>query len=434
MSSNPLVYYTKNEINRAPEGMSSEEDALLEFINQKISSGNSLDDILGFLFANIQILIPCDRIGVSFLEEGGTRMVLSYVISNYEPLLLSRGYSAELSGSSLQQIFNSETPRIINDLIAYGETHQGSESTMLLIKESIQSSMTCPLRVDDRPVGLLFFSSKKKSAYAERELKIQLAISERLSQAVEKAYRIDQLSNTINAYMDMLGFISHEFKSPLDSIISIGNTLVGGYFGTVDDKIKGYVDRMIKKAEYCKDVTNQYLTLSQFENAQVSLKKKEIIFKSDIVKGSIEIINPLVAANAMTLSMEIPDDMPPLMADPSLLKIVVNNLLSNAVKYGNRSGAIRITAEINNSRLRCSVWNEGPGFSVEDKKLLFRKFSRIQKSELLMRKGTGIGLYSSWKIIQLHGGKIWADSEEGKWAEFVFEIPINTNTQGKAPS
>jgi hypothetical protein len=120
MSSKSLVYYTIQDINRTPHGISSDENSILEFVNQKISAGNSLHEILSFLFSNIQALIPCDRIGVSFIEEGGMRMVLTYVISNYEPLYLSKGYSAELSGSSLQQIFNTDTPRIINDMSSYG--------------------------------------------------------------------------------------------------------------------------------------------------------------------------------------------------------------------------------------------------------------------------------------------------------------------------
>jgi len=104
--------------------------------------------------------------------------------------------------------------------------------------------------------------------------------------------------------------------------------------------------------------------------------------------------------------------------------VVMVNLLGNAVKYGKREGRIRIRAHTVDGRLRVSVWNEGPGFPPEEKPRLFRKFSRLRTPELLKRKGTGVGLYSTWRIIQLHGGRIWADSEPGQWAEFSFEIPL----------
>jgi signal transduction histidine kinase len=130
----------------------------------------------------------------------------------------------------------------------------------------------------------------------------------------------------------------------------------------------------------------------------------------------------LVAEHFMRL-VQIPSDVKEMECDPELLKIVMVNLLGNAAKYGLEKGEIRLRVERNETGVRVSVWNEGPGFPPEQKGRLFRKFSRLQTPELLQRKGTGVGLYSVWRIIQLHGGRIWANSELGKWAEFIFEIP-----------
>jgi signal transduction histidine kinase len=101
----------------------------------------------------------------------------------------------------------------------------------------------------------------------------------------------------------------------------------------------------------------------------------------------------------------------------------LNNLLSNAAKYGNNGGRAVLTVSLSGERLRVSVWNEGPGFPESEKIRLFRRFSKIQTPELLKRKGHGVGLYVSWNIIQLHGGRIWASSQHGQWAEFSFELP-----------
>jgi len=73
--------------------------------------------------------------------------------------------------------------------------------------------------------------------------------------------------------------------------------------------------------------------------------------------------------------------------------------------------------------LAVTVWNEGPGFPESERGKLFRKFSRLQVPELLRRKGSGVGLYTSWRIVNLHGGRISARSEPGAWAEFSFTIP-----------
>jgi signal transduction histidine kinase len=105
------------------------------------------------------------------------------------------------------------------------------------------------------------------------------------------------------------------------------------------------------------------------------------------------------------------------------MRVVLTNLLSNAVKYANRGGKTHLQARKTGDALEVSVWNEGPGFDEADRPLLFRKFSRLRAPELLREKGTGVGLYNVWRIVQQHGGRIWAESERGKWARFSLRIP-----------
>ena len=109
--------------------------------------------------------------------------------------------------------------------------------------------------------------------------------------------------------------------------------------------------------------------------------------------------------------------------DPALLQIVLSNLMTNAIKYGNETGRIEISAELSPERLRIAVYNEGPGFNETDKQFLFKRFSRLKNPELWKRQGSGVGLYICWQLVQLHGGHIWAESEPGRFARFVFEIP-----------
>ncbi len=402
-----------------------EEMAILDHVNMKVAAGESLKQIIDFLFSETQSIMPCDRIGVAFLEEEGRRLSLYYVTASYGPLSLDSGYSSDLQGSSLAPIFSGGTPpRIINDLEVYYTSHPGSESTRLLLKEGVRSSMTCHLSVEGRPVGLLFRSSRKPGAYSAREVRLHQAVAERLSQAVEKAYRIEQLSAAFNSYMEMLGFVTHELKSPLSSIIMLAQTLTGGYFGEMSEKHREMIERIIKKAEYLANLSNEYLNLSRFESGKVDLAVKETDFIADVMEPAIEIIAPQVEANRVALERNFPARLPRVMCDAELLRIVMVNLMSNAVKYGNVHGRIRLTVQESENILRVSVWNEGPGFPESEKKFLFKKFSRLHTGELMGRKGSGVGLYMSWKTVQLHGGKIRAESGPGKWAEFIMELPL----------
>jgi signal transduction histidine kinase len=252
---------------------------------------------------------------------------------------------------------------------------------------------------------------------------MNLLIIERIAQAVEKAYRIEKLTEAINSYMEMLSFVSHELKSPLDSIISLGNTLAGGYFGAMDPKHRDYVQRMVSKAKFLREMTSEYLTLSRFENENIGAYFQECSFEKEIIDETAEIISPQVAEKKMSLNVNIKSEVT-VDCDKNLMKIVMNNLMSNAVKYGNESGRIDVTVFSDELQLHVSVRNTGPGFPEEAKSKLFRKFSRIETDELMKRKGTGVGLYTTWKIIQMHKGHIKAESKQNEWAEFSFTLPL----------
>ncbi len=418
----PIEYYSIKDALDKTE-MESRSGNAVDFINKKIASLQTLDEIIDFLFINIQQIIPCDRIAVSFFEENGKRATIYYVKANYNSIYLKKGYSADINNSSLEKIFNDGTPRIINDLQEYLKTHPASDTTLLLVKEGINSSITAPLSVEGRPVGLIFISSKNRNIYDSTHIINHMLIVERIGQAVEKTFRIEQLSESINSYLEMLSFVSHELKSPLDSIITLGNTLAGGYFGEVNEKHKDYIIRMVNKAKYLKEMTTEYLTLSRFENKNVDLYITETDMAKNIIEESLDIVMPLAAEKKITINKNITRNII-VECDATLIKIVTNNILSNAVKYSDENGKVDINLSSDGVDIILSVKNTGPGFPEEAKSKLFRKFSRIEKSELMKRKGTGVGLYNSWKIIKLHNGHIWAESKENEWAEFSFRIPL----------
>ena len=170
-------------------------------------------------------------------------------------------------------------------------------------------------------------------------------------------------------------------------------------------------------------MSNQYLNLSRFESSMMELKPQLVDFIDDVVEPTIELVAPQIDERGVKLERDYPDTVFPVRCDPNLIKIVMLNLLSNAIKYGNKKGELAITIKKLYRRFSVSVWNEGPGFSESEKRRLFKKFSRLEAKELIERKGSGIGLYMSWKIVQMHGGRIYAESEQGTGARFTVELP-----------
>lgn len=225
-----------------------------------------------------------------------------------------------------------------------------------------------------------------------------------------------------NSYIEMFSFISHELKSPLDSIITLGRALTQGYLGEISEKHINYIERMIKKAEYLRNITKKYLNFACFENSNLNIIKTKINFVNELLKESLEIVNSQIIEKNISIELDLQSDEYFIECDYDLMQVVMVNLISNGIKYGNRNGLLKISIK-KMENLEVSVWNEGPGFNENDKNNLFQKFSRLEKKELKKEKGTGIGLYMTWKIIQLHKGKIEANSKENEWACFTFNIP-----------
>ncbi len=399
------------------------EKAILRGINKRVADGLTLEEILDFIFNETIKIMPLDRLDVAFLEDDGSRLVLYYIKTTYPEIHLVSGYSSDIKGGSVEEVLSTGFPSIINNMENHYKSNPKSESALLLLKEGIQSSMATPLRVHNRNVGILMFRSKLIEAYSIHHIKLLLSFRNRLAQAVEKAYQIEKLKASINAYMEMLSFITHELKNPLASIITLGKTIAAGYFGEINETNKEMVNRIVKKTEYLHNIALEYLNLSRFETGTFTIKTHEVAFVEEIIKSSLEFVETILREKKMTVTMHNNIGNLTIICDPELLKIVMNNLLGNAVKYGYENGKIVITLDADENILHVSVLNEGYGFPDSEKIKLFRKFSRVNTPELMEQSGHGIGLYVTWKIIQLHSGHIWARSEYKKWAEFIFEIP-----------
>ncbi len=420
---NPNLHFLSTFEGAEEERFPDEEQAILDNVNDKVAAQASLGELMEFLFGAVQELYPCDRIGLAFLDDEGRRIIAHWTKALYEPLLLKEGYGEDLAHSSLRTVIDSACARIIYDLPRYEEEHPMSASTRLLVREGVRSSMTCPLMVEDRALGVLFLSAREPKVYTPYHARLWRALAERISQAVEKAWRIEQLTAANQAYNEVLAFVSHELKNPVASMMTDARVLADGYLGPLETKQIQKLERLIKKGDYLLDLIREYLDLARMEGGSLRLNATAIALVSEVLEPSFDIIQSQMQDRGMRLERHYPERPDPVTCDPSLLKIVVVNLLGNAVKYGQEGGLIRLRYDHLPYSFVVSVWNEGPGFAAEERSRLFRKFSRLQAPELKARKGTGVGLYTAWRIAHLHGGRMDATSKHGSWAEFRIEVP-----------
>jgi len=417
-------FYEFDESFVASAAFDPDEQRVLEVVTRKLGARESLRDLLDFLAEALRPISPCDRFSLAFVEDEGHRVRAYYTRAFYEPLHLKNGYAEHVGASTLATVLQRGVPRVIHDLEAYYRLHPHSRSTPLLLREGVRSSLTCPLRVDDRTVGLLFRSGRRPRAYDERHVVFQVALTERLSQAVEKAWRIEQLAEANRAYTEMLAFVTHELRAPLASLLTDANLLVDGYLGEMPPQQHERVLKIIGKGRHLMTLIHDYLELARLEGGQLRCEPRVgVDLVGDVLRPTVDIMAAQADLKRMKINFDLPPSLAPVELDPKLCKLVVVNLLSNAIKYGADGGEIRVIARQYDDRLSVAVWNQGIGFKPEERVRLFRRFSRLSSTERSRQIGTGIGLYTSWRIVQLHGGRMDARSEPGYWAEFSFEIP-----------
>ena len=240
--------------------------------------------------------------------------------------------------------------------------------------------------------------------------------------SLQRAYRASEERN--RAYLETLGFVTHELKSPLASIVFALGSLRERILGPLTAEQEALVRAAANSADFLNDTIANYLNLSRIEEGGLRLRLAEVAYAQDVIAPVLHRLGELASERRMRVVSTVGDAVRGT-CDAGLMSSVFQNLLSNAIKYGFEGGLIRISCATTGAadELRFSVWNEGPGFEPHAGERLFQKFTRLGRQGADTRSGTGLGLFVSRKIIERHGGRIWATSKAGAWAEFVFVIP-----------
>lgn len=403
------------------------QDRLIS-LRSELGKGLSLKEIMETIWKIPGSILPHDRIGLSFIDKDGERVTARYFITEYpeKSIFLGNGYSDGLAHSTLTGILEKKSARIIHDLKLYYKENPESKSTELLLKEKVASNLTLPLVVDNRAVGFLFFSSRRKNAFNRIHADILLAVLETMAQNIEKVWLINKLEEINRDYLNMLGFVSHEMKSPLAAMMTVGTTYLRGYTGQVDPGAETIIKKMLKISGYMVNMVKNYLDISRLESGEMKYNpQKGIKFIGDVLDFALDTVAPRAMERKNTWIKSLPESDIELTGDTDLLRIVAVNLLDNAVKYGMENTEIQVGLKKEKNRLVFRVQNQGVGFSREQSRNLFKRFSRLKQKGLEDRRGSGLGLYLTWWIIQKHGGRIKAESRPGQWARFTVILKTN---------
>jgi len=223
-------------------------------------------------------------------------------------------------------------------------------------------------------------------------------------------------------YLDLVGFVTHELKGILASVVLNTYSLEKGILGPITDGQRKTLKSISRNLDYLTATVKNFLNLSRIDKGEIRLSIRKFPFRETLINDAIEAFSQLAKEKGIDIENNIEGQLE-LNADSDILQIVVNNLLSNAVKYGSENGKIVLSSKKIGDYVEFEFYNDGKPIAEVDKDKLFKKFSRLHYEDMPKVKGSGIGLYITKEIIERHKGKIWLETKQGG-NSFKFKLKI----------
>jgi len=241
----------------------------------------------------------------------------------------------------------------------------------------------------------------------------------RMSDELRRLYR--ELETASQHKSDFLANMSHELRTPLNAIIGFSQVLREEMVGDVNEKQQEYLDDILSSGHHLLSLINDVLDLSKVEAGQVELELVPFSLQQALERG-VAMVRERALQDGVHVTLAANPDVDVVSGDERRIRQVIFNLLSNAVKFTPAGGAIDVRATRANGEVSVSVADTGPGIAGEDLRRVFEEFQQTEAG-IERGEGTGLGLALSKRLVELHGGRIWVDSELGRGSTFVFTLP-----------
>ena len=225
--------------------------------------------------------------------------------------------------------------------------------------------------------------------------------------------------------------MSHELRTPLNAIIGFSQVLREKLFGGLNEKQDEYVEDILTSGNHLLALIDDILDLSKVEAGQVELEVAPFSLTEALERGVV-MVRERATENGVQVTFEADRDGDIVTGDERRIRQVIFNLLSNAVKFTPADGSVDVRSTQVNGEVRVSVADTGPGIAAEDQERIFEEFQQTEVG-VRQREGTGLGLALSKRLVELHGGRIWVESEPGNGSTFVFTLPVATGVPAPHP-
>jgi two-component system, NtrC family, sensor kinase len=305
----------------------------------------------------------------------------------------------------------------------------------LLERFGFRASLAVPLLREERIIGGLVVRRKSTGEFRPEVIELLKTFATQSVLAIQNARlfrEIEDKSRQIEAAnrhkSEFLANMSHELRTPLNAIIGFSEVLQEKLFGELNEKQAEYTDDILTSGRHLLSLINEILDLSKVEAGRMELE----LAKFDLplaIDNARTFVRERATKHGINVDVTVDERLGDFVGDERKIKQILLNLLSNAVKFTPEGGRIGIKARQADGSVEISVSDTGIGIAPEDQPKIFEEFRQVGSDYAHKVEGTGLGLTLAKKFVELHGGKIWVESEVGKGSKFTFTLP--TNVRGK---
>lgn len=397
--------------------------ALVNKLARIISSSLDIQEVYEGFAEELRKLMNVDWATIAFIEGDKLRFV---ALSTKIGIVWERRKVLPLSGTTIEWVAHHKQTLVESDLAQERKFWTGEQH----LKQGIRSIIYLPLITKGEVFASLIIASRRPNAYGQRELALLEQISTQISGAIdnvrlhalEKEQRL-KLEEQAKIKSQFIAVLTHEFQTALTPMLASGGLLA-------EQVQREYPDSPI--ARLAKNVVNGCNTLEVRLDDLADLAKREIV----TLKVKLKSLNllPLLQSVAsqffvvaqskgQSFTLDLPPSLPRVKGDGERLEQVLINLLRNATKFTLGGGNITLRAREEGDNLIIQVQDSGSGIPKEEQEKIFEPYYRAGPNK---RKfpGLGLGLTLSKQLVELHRGKLWVESEEGKGSTFSFSLPL----------
>ncbi|MBI4611448.1 MAG: GAF domain-containing protein [Candidatus Rokubacteria bacterium] len=426
------------------------ETATLYEIGQEITAQVALKPALKLIVERAQGLLEAESCLLSLRQEDtGTFGIQAY--SGTVPEALARVQVRPGEGLT-GRVIATATPMMVND---YAKEYRDSPFLAAVQEAGIRSVVAVPLNARGAVIGVLAVTSRVPNKFNEEDRQLLSALADQAAIAIENAKlyeQVRQYAEELEAKVkartqelqeanlrlevasrhksQFLANMSHELRTPLNAILGYTELILDSIYGAVPEKIRDVMVRVDKSGRHLLGLINDVLDLSKIEAGQLTVAPADYSLK-DIIQTVVTAVEALAAEKKLALKVSIAPDLPRGRGDERRITQVLLNLVGNAIKF-TEAGGVHIEVSLADGAFLVSVADTGPGIAPADQEKIFEEFHQVDSSSTRPKGGTGLGLAIAKRIIEIHGGRIWVESELGKGSTFRFTLPVRVEHQAGA--